>query len=129
MVLIKKSKYLPHFLKYRTKNSNGSFLVSYKEDDLGYFKNKHSCLTVGSHHKIPPQVPTPGSTLPQGPTSGSHPSIPPKVPTLASQSRVSPQGPTLGSHPRFPPQDPTPGSHRSVQPQNPTLGSHLTISP
>ena len=34
MVLIKKSKYLPHFLKHGTKNSNGSFLVSYKEDTV-----------------------------------------------------------------------------------------------
>ena len=27
MVLIKKNQYLPHFLKYRKSNSNGSFLV------------------------------------------------------------------------------------------------------
>ena len=34
MVLIKKSMYLPHFLKYRKENLNGSFLVSYKEDTV-----------------------------------------------------------------------------------------------
>ena len=32
MILIKKSKYLLHFLKYRKNNSNESFLVSYKKD-------------------------------------------------------------------------------------------------
>ena len=34
MFLIKKSRYLSHFLKYRKSNSNGSFLVSYKEDTV-----------------------------------------------------------------------------------------------
>ena len=34
MVLIKKSRYLPYFLKYKKDNSNGSFLVSYKEDTV-----------------------------------------------------------------------------------------------
>ena len=34
MVLIKKSRYLPHFLKYRKNNSNGSFPVFNKEDTV-----------------------------------------------------------------------------------------------
>ena len=34
MVLIKKRRYLPHFLKYRKNNSNGSIPVSHKEDTV-----------------------------------------------------------------------------------------------
>ena len=34
MVLIKKSRYLPHFLEYRKNNLNGSILGSYKESLL-----------------------------------------------------------------------------------------------
>ena len=79
MVLIKKSMYLPHFLKCRKNNSNGSFLVSYKEDtDLGY-KNRRGCLILGSHHRAPLQ----------GPTSGSHPKVLTQGPTLRSYLKVS----------------------------------------
>ena len=60
MVLIKKSRYLPHFLNIEKKNAKGSFLVSCKKRycDLGYYKKKEWL----SYCRIPPQGPTPGSS-------------------------------------------------------------------
>ena len=119
MVLIKKSRHLPHFLKYRKNNSNESFLMSYKEDTViqDILKTDVAvslqCPTAGSHHRVPPQSPTLGSHLRvplQGPTLGSNLSVIPQGPTLGSDPKATPSGPTLRSLLRVPPQGPIPGS-------------------
>ena len=93
MVLIKKSRCLPHFLKDRKKDSNGSFHVSQDIIKTNVTVSLQGPAT-GSHPKVPSQ----------GPTLRSHPRVQPQSPTLGSQPKVSPQGPTLGSHPGVPPQ-------------------------
>ena len=79
MVLIKKSRYLPHFLKFRKINSNASFLVFFKEDTV-----------------IQDIIKTDVAVSLQYPTKESHPRGPSQDPTLKSHLRVPPQGP--GSH-------------------------------
>ena len=73
MVLIKKSRYLLSFLKYRKKQFKWKLPGALKRRhcDLRYYKNRRGCLILGSHYKVPPHGPTPGSwVLPQslGPT-------------------------------------------------------------
>ena len=116
MVLIKKSRYLPHFLKYRKSNSNGSFPLSYKEDTV-----------------IQDIIKTNVAVSLQGHTTSSHPRVPPQGPTLRSHPKVLPQGPTPGSHLRVPPQGPTPesqvlGPTSGLQVLGPTLGSQSHFS-
>ena len=80
MVLIKKSSYLPHFLKYRKSNSNRSFLASYKEGTV-----------------IQDTIKTDVAFSLQGPNPASHPRVPCQGPTPRSQAL----GGTLGSWSHF----------------------------
>ena len=93
MVLINKSRYLPHFLKYRKNNSNGSFLLSYKEDTviLDIIKANVAISLQGSTTSYHLRV------SPQGPTLRSHPKVLPWGPTLGLQVL----GPILGSRSHF----------------------------
>ena len=47
MVLIKESRYLPYFLKFRKNNSNGSFQVSDIKDTVSYKED-----SPGSHPRV-----------------------------------------------------------------------------
>ena len=84
-------------------------LISKRQCNLGYQKNRHCCPTLRSHTlesrpRFPPQNSTPWFH------TKAHPRLPPQWPTPGSHPRVSPQSPNLGSHPRVAPQGLTPES-------------------